>query len=155
MDSALLKSLILMENFDLARSLLGCALADTARRLRVDHLHRGHGVLALFAVELRDSQEQLVFLDPELRAFAHRQQYRMLLFARTNAVHHSIGLQHIFLAQHLALFLVRSIRAKDLSGNALAAVFVNSARHRVHVRDGAGLAENWLILREDESAEHE
>ena len=76
-------------------------------------------LLALSAVELRNGEEQLVLLDPELRALAYRQQHRVLLLAGTNAIHHTIGLQHVFLAEHLALFLVRSIGSQDLSGKLL------------------------------------
>ncbi len=61
-------------------------------RVGIDHLHRRHGVLALFAVEFRHRKQQLVFLDTEIGVLANRQQNGMLIVARTDAVHHAIGL---------------------------------------------------------------
>src|SRR3954464_9620767 len=78
---------------------------------RTDHLHRGHRVFPLFCVELGHSQQQLIFLDSEFGSFSHRQQYRVFLITRMNAIHHLFGLQHILLAEHRACLLMSTVGA--------------------------------------------
>ena len=79
----------------------------------------------------------------------------MLFVAGTNAIHHAIGLQHILLAEHLARLFVRAVSAQDFTGKALAAVFVHTARDRIHVGDGSRLMEHRLILRRCERTQRQ
>ena len=73
--------------------------------------------IALLVVEVFHAQQYFVFLHAKLRQVAHRQKHRMLFIARTNAISHSLGLQHIFLAENImSLFAVAALGHAALNG---------------------------------------
>src|SRR5579859_1420562 len=67
------------------RTTIGGAAVGTRR-------HRNHDVFALLAVEVFHPQQHFVLLHAELRLLADRQQHRMLLVPRTDAINYALGL---------------------------------------------------------------
>src|SRR5579864_585970 len=106
---------------------------------RIIRRHRNNEVLALLVIEVLDPQQNPVFVETELCLFTDGQQHWMFVVLRANGVQNAVRLENVLLAQQIFGLHVRRVGADQLSGKALAVLFVQPALHRFHLQQLAAL----------------
>lgn len=113
-----------------------------------DVIARRHGndeVFAFLIFCFRDAKDHFVFVNAKFRGFADRQEHRVLVIFRSNAIDDAVGFEKVFLAKDFFRVFMLAVGAKDLACDGLAILFGIATGGGIHLQEGA-FFEDRLIL---------
>ena len=109
--------------------------------------HRNHAIFTFFIIRILYLQQHLVFVNAELRGFADRKQGGVFVVVGADVVDEAVGLQDVFLAQHLLGLFMLTIGAEDFAGNGFAALLSVTTGRRIHLQQNP-LVITWFVFGE-------
>src|SRR5580704_3000186 len=111
-------------------------------------LHRDDRVLGFLLVGFGIAEIERTLLDSEFDGVAYRQKERMLRVFRANVVDDFIGLKDVVLAENLLRGFLLVVRAKNFTGDALAAVLGGAAGLGIHGEQHAAVIRRQVVCQE-------